>query len=94
MTAKNQEFEPAHNDESRDIAYFAHGLTVDAVDLSIRAVEVDDDDNRHAKVDLIFLQDKGTRRREVVTAVRMQLFELEAAVNLINRKINAFNDKR
>ena len=93
MAVSDQTFEPDNEPSDRDIAYYAHGLAVDAFDLTIRHVP-DDPSNSHAKVELVFFQDKGNHRREVVTAVRLQLHELQQLHLLMKKKMEAFSDKR
>ncbi|GEM_PF-7128450 len=52
-----------------------------------------DENGSHAKVELLFTQSKGKDRVEVVSAIRMQVFELEKFAELIDRRLKGFHDK-
>lgn len=85
--AENQLFD---QENDKDFPYFTHALGADAFDLTIRRARLDDVSNEHAKVELVFFQDKGNHKREVVAAVRIQLHELSALAKMIERKREAF----
>ncbi len=85
--------EPFERGNSREIVYFFNAVVADDFDVAIRKAAPDDDSDNHAKVELVFYQQKGNNKDEVVSAVRMQLFELEKLDALLRRKIKAFREK-
>lgn len=87
VMAEDQSFD---QENDKDFPYFTHALAADAFDLTIRRARPEGDSDEHAKVELVFFQDKGNHKREVVAAVRMQLYELSALAQLIERKKSAF----
>ena len=91
--ATDQLFEHESTDKDKDIVYFTNGLAIDDFDLAIKQMPNDNKDESHAKVELVFYQDKGNRRREVVAAVHMQLSELMALASLIDQKKKALLEK-
>jgi hypothetical protein len=80
-------------ENDKDFPYFAHAFAADAFDLTIRQAESDGNDHTHAKAELVFFQDKGNHKREVVASVRMQLYELLALAKMIDRKATAFQGR-
>jgi hypothetical protein len=81
-------------ENDKNIPYFAHAFAADAFDLTIRQVQSDGGSHDHANVELVFFQDKGNHKREVVAAVRMQLYELAALSAMIERKSTAFRGEK
>ena len=85
---EDQQFETT----KKEVVFFVHALAVDGFDLAIRRVPSDKTGN-HAKVELVFHQNKGPERTEVVMSARMQLFELQELHNLIGRRVDEFLGK-
>jgi hypothetical protein len=69
----------------REIVYFVNALAVDGFDISIRQVD-DDPSGRHAIVELLFTQKKGTSRTEVVASLRLSADDLSGLADLIRSK--------
>ena len=88
--SNKQSFKPENT--NKDVVYYTHALTVDDFDLAITEVATDDT-GAHARVELVFLQEKGNNKKEVVAAVRMQLHELRDLVTLATDKIDRFSKK-
>jgi hypothetical protein len=83
---KDQSFE---HDRPKDFVYYPYMQAADDFDLTIRAVPADES-GAHAKVELVFFQNKGNDKQEVVLALQMQLWQVDDLVELINRKKKAF----
>lgn len=77
-------------ESSRDFVYFSNAVISDGFDISIREVPKDNQAGDHAKVEVIFYQRKGDNKVEVVSAVRLQLYELEQFARLAQRRIEDF----
>lgn len=75
------------------VAYFRDGVAIDGFDLAITPVP-NDESGEHAKVELVFLQDKGSRKSDVTAAVKLQVFELRQLHDLIGRRLATFLPQR
>jgi hypothetical protein len=74
--------------------YYLNGSAVDDFDLSIRQVPGKENEE-HARVELVFLQEKGSLKKpEVVAAVRMQAHQLEELQGLIQRQLDSFRKSK
>ncbi len=85
---KDQQFETT----KKEVVFFVHALAIDGFDLAIHKA-AGDKKGDHAKVELVFHQNKGPERTEVVMSARMQLFELKNLYDLIGRRIDEFRSR-
>lgn len=92
MATHDQEYSIYKKEAVKDIVFFTNALAVDGFDISIQHVP-SDENGSHAKVELLFTQSKGKDRVEVVSAARMQMFELEKLAKLIERRLKDFHGK-
>jgi uncharacterized protein YvpB len=85
--SNNQSFKSENT--KTDVVYYTHALTVDDFDLAITEVP-NDEYGTHGKVEIVFFQNKGNSKKEVVAAVNMQLYELDALLTLAKDKAREF----
>lgn len=73
-------------------SYYPHALAIDDFDLEIRQA-LNDTNNEYARIELVFLQEKGSAHKiDVVAAVRMQSFQLRELRDAITNKLKEFDE--